>query len=323
MKRVIIQRLMTLPFLLLGISLLTFVLMTFTPGSYLDNLKMQRDIKPELIEAQKKQFGLDKPWWQQYFIWLKNVLQLNWGESYKYRIPVTQLIAQRLPATFLLSLTSTIFALLIAVPLGVLAAMYKDSIFDRITGLLAFLALSVPEFFLALLGLYVVAQTGWLPTGGLTSIEHEFLPWTGKILDIGHHLIMPTIVLGLSGAAGMMRIMRANFLDAIRAEFVITARAKGLPEMKVMFKHVLPNAINPLISSLGFIFAGLLSGSVLVENILNYPGLGRLTFEAFMSKDQFVVLASVMMGSCMLILGNLISDVLLAWSDPRIRAAYR
>ncbi len=319
MKDVILKRLITLPFLLLGISLMVFVLMSFTPGSFLDNLKMQRDITPELIEAQRAQFGLDKPWWQQYFVWLKNVAMFNWGESYKYRLPVTQLIAMHLPATLLLSLCSTLFALALAIPLGVLAAVFKDSIFDRISALLAFIALSIPEFFLAILGLYVVAQTGWLPTGGLTSIEHEFLSLSGKIIDVAHHLILPTFVLGLSGLAGMMRIMRANFLDVIRSEFVVTARAKGLSESVIMSKHVLRNAINPLLSSMGFIFASLLSGSVLVENILNFPGLGRLTYEAFMSKDQFVVMASVMMGSTMLILGNLVSDLLLAWSDPRMR----
>jgi peptide/nickel transport system permease protein len=319
MKELILKRLLTLPFLLFGISVMVFVLMSFTPGSFLDNLKMQRDITPEHIEAQKRQFGLDKPWWEQYFIWLKNVVMFNWGESYKYRLPVTQLIAMHLPATLLLSLCSTLFAFALAIPLGVLAAVYKDSIFDRISAFLAFIALSIPEFFLALLGLYVVAQTGWLPTGGLTSIEHEFLSPIGKILDVAHHLILPTLVLGLSGSAAMMRIMRANFLDVIRSEFVITARAKGLSEGVVMFKHVLRNAINPLLSSLGFIFAGLLSGSVLVENILNFPGLGRLTFEAFISKDQFVVMTSVMMGSTMLIVGNLLSDLLLAWSDPRMR----
>jgi peptide/nickel transport system permease protein len=319
MKDVILKRLITLPFLLLGISLMVFVLMSFTPGSFLDNLKMQRDITPELIEAQKAQFGLDKPWWQQYFIWLKNVMMFNWGESYKYRLPVTQLIAMHLPATLLLSLSSTIFALAFAIPLGVLAAVYKDSIFDRVSALLAFIALSIPEFFLALLGLYVVAQTGWLPTGGLTSIEHEFLSRGGKVIDVAYHLVLPTLVLGLSGVAGMMRIMRANFLDVIRSEFVVTARAKGLSESVIMFKHVLRNAINPLLSSMGFIFASLLSGSVLVENILIFPGLGRLTYEAFMSKDQFVVMASIMMGSTMLILGNLVSDLLLAWSDPRMR----
>lgn len=323
MKDVILKRLITLPFLLLGISLMVFVLMSFTPGSFLDNLKLQRDITPELIEAQKQQFGLDKPWWQQYFIWLKNVICFNWGESYKYRLPVTQLIAMHLPATFILSLCSTLFALTLAIPLGVLAAVYKDSIFDLISAALAFIALSVPEFFLAILGIYIVAQTGWLPTGGLTSIEHEFLTFSGRIIDMAYHLILPILVLSLSGLAGMMRIMRANFLDIIRSEFVMTARAKGVAENVIMFKHVLRNAINPLLSSMGFIFASLLSGSVLVENILNLPGLGRLTFEAFMSKDQFVVMASIMMGSTMLILGNLISDLLLAWSDPRMRHTKR
>ena len=234
-------------------------------------------------------------------------------------MPVTELLAQRIPATVVLSITSLLFAWGIAIPLGVLAAIHKDSFFDRVSALLAYAALSIPEFFLALLAVFFAAQTGWFPVGGLTSIEHEFMSPGARLLDYAHHLILPTFVLGASMIAGMMRIMRANFLDYMRAEFVDTARAKGLSEGRVMFKHVLRNAINPLITAFGFAFSSLLSGALLVENIMNYPGLGQLIFEAFLRQDQFVVMAAVMMGCLMLMLGNLLADLLLAWSDPRIR----
>jgi peptide/nickel transport system permease protein len=228
-------------------------------------------------------------------------------------------LAQRIPASLVLAVTSLLFAWGIAIPLGVLAAIYKDSIFDRLSALLAYAALSIPEFFLALLAVFFAAKTGWFPTGGLTSITHEFMSPVNQVLDYAAHLILPTIVLGASGVAGMMRIKRANFLDYMRAEFVTTARAKGMSEGRVMFKHVLRNAINPLITAFGFAFSALLSGALLVENVMNYPGLGQLVFDAFLKQDQFVVMAAVMMGSAMLILGNLFADLLLAWSDPRIR----
>jgi len=205
------------------------------------------------------------------------------------------------------------------IPLGVLAAIYKDSWFDRVSALLAYAALSIPEFFLALLAVFIAAKTGWFPTGGLTAIDHDFLPAWAQLLDYAHHLLLPTVVLGLSMVAGVMRLMRANFLDYMRAEFVTTARAKGLSEGKVTFKHVLRNAINPLITAFGFAFSGLLSGALLVENVMNYPGLGQPVFEAFLRQDQFVVVAAVLMGCIMLIVGNLLADLLLAWSDPRIR----
>jgi len=234
-------------------------------------------------------------------------------------LPVVDLIGQRLWATFLLSVSAFVFAWGIAIPLGVLAAVYKDSIFDRIASALAYAALSIPEFFLALLFVFVAAQTGWFPLGGATSIEYDYLNWFGKVGDRAYHLILPTLALGIGSVASIMRIMRANFLDTMRAEYVATARAKGLSEFAVIFKHTLRNAINPLVSSFGFAFSGLLSGALMVEIVLQYPGIGQLMYQSILREDQFVVLASVMMGCSMLVLGNLLADILLAWSDPRIR----
>jgi len=220
----IIRRLLFLIPLLLGITFLVSLLMSLAPGDFLTQVRMQRDISPEYIAALEQEFGLDQPWFVQYFLWLKNALTLNFGYSWTYKVLVIELLGQRLLATFLLSLGATLFAWLIAVPLGVLAAIYKDSIFDRISAALAYAALSFPEFFLALVAVYVAARTGWFPMGGFTSIEFEFLPWYGQILDIGTHLVLPIFVLGVGSIAG---IMRANFLDHIRADYVTTARAKG------------------------------------------------------------------------------------------------
>ena len=315
----IIRRLLTLIPLLFGITMLVFILMSLAPGDFLTPVRAQRDVPAELIAAIEVEFGLDQPWYVQYVKWLGNVFEGNLGHSWAYKLPVSDLIGQRIFATFLLSLCAFVFSWAIAIPLGVLAAIYKDSIFDRISAGLAYAALSIPEFFLALLLVFFAAQTGWFPMGGATSIEYEYMSWFEQMLDRAHHLILPTLALGIGSIARIMRIMRANFLDTIRAGFVTTARAKGQHEFIVMFKHVLRNAINPLVSAFGFAFSGLLSGALMVEIVLQYPGLGQLMYQSILREDQFVVLAAVMMGCTMLVLGNLLADILLAWSDPRIR----
>lgn len=313
------RRLLALIPLLLGITGLVFLLMSLAPGDFLTPVRAQRDVSPELIQSIEQQFGLNQPWYVQYVKWLGNVMTGNLGHSWAYKMPVVDLIGQRMFSTFLLSVSALVIAWGIAIPLGVLAAMYKDSIFDRISAFLAYAALSLPEFFLALLFMFFAAQSGLFPLGGATSIEYEFMSTGERILDRIHHLMLPALALGIGSVASIMRIMRANFLDAIRADYVKTARAKGLRERRVMFMHALRNAINPLISAFGFAFSGLLSGALMVEIVLHYPGLGQLMYQSILREDQFVVLASVMLGCTMLVLGNLLADLMLGWSDPRIR----
>jgi len=319
MFKYIFRRLFTIIPMLLGISFLVFILMYLAPGDVLSEARASRDISKEYIIEMEKLYGLNEPWYVQYGLWLKNVVTLNFGESWTYKMPVFDLLKQRVPATLTLAICALTFAWAIAIPLGVLAAIKKDSIFDRLSAMLAYAALSIPEFFLALLAVFFAARTGWFPIGGRTSITYSFMSGWEQFFDLAHHLILPTFVLGIGGVAGMMRIMRSNFLDHIRSEYVTTARAKGVPEGRIMFKHVFRNAINPLITSLGFAFSGLLSGALLVENVMNYPGLGLLVYDSFMKQDQYVVMAAVLVGCVMLMLGNLFADLLLAWVDPRIR----
>lgn len=319
MSAYILRRLLLMVPIVFVISFIVFALMTLAPGDFLDTARAQRDISAETIQQLEKQYGLDRPWLEQYGRWLGRMAGGDLGYSWTYKVPVLELIAQRLPATVALALASMALSWIIALPLGVLSAVRKDSLFDRTTALLSYAAISLPEFFLALLALFFAASTGLFPVGGLTSITSEFLPGPARFADYVWHMALPTLVLGLGGVAGALRIMRANFLDSIAADFVTTARAKGLSENVVMFKHVLRNAINPFITSLGFALSGLLSGALMVENIFNYPGLGQLTFQAFIRQDQFLVLASVVIGAVMLIAGNLLADVLLGLSDPRIR----
>jgi peptide/nickel transport system permease protein len=315
----ILRRFLAMIPLIFGITLLAFALMSLAPGDFLTPVRAQRDVPPELIDAIEKSFGLDQAWYVQYVKWLGNVFSGNLGHSWTYKLPVTDLIGQRLWATFLLSLSAFSFAWCLAIPLGVLTAIYRGSLLDRIVSFLAYSALSIPEFFLALLLVFFAAQTGLFPLGGATSIDYDYMSFWGQFWDRAWHLVLPTLALSIGSIASILRIMRANFLDVMAADFVRTARAKGLSAIRVNAVHVTRNALNPLISSFGFAFSGLLSGALMVEIVLQYPGLGQLMYQSILREDQFVVLASVMLGCVMLVLGNLIADVLLAWSDPRIR----
>jgi peptide/nickel transport system permease protein len=210
------------------------------------------------------------------------------------------------------------FTWLIAIPAGVYAAVHRGKLIDKAFGLLTTVGMSMPTFLMALLLLMFALATRWLPIGGLTSPDFYEKDVLGQFLDISQHLIIPVTVLTFVGLAGIQRQMRGNLLDVLRAEYVRTARAKGLPEDRVIYHHALRNAINPLITLLGFEFAALLSGAALTETVLAYPGLGRLTLEAVLTKDMNLVMASLMLGSIMLIMGNLLADVLLKFVDPRI-----
>ena len=250
MTAFILRRLFSLVPLLLVVSLLVSLLMYLAPGDFLTQARAAKDISPELIEQQERQLGLvdaqGEPtrWFVRYGRWLANVspikygpwvgkdergLHFGWpyfGESWTYKVEVLSLLKQRVPATFLLSFTSITFAWMIAIPLGVLAAIYKDSIFDRISALFAYAALSIPEFFLAILAVYFAAVTGLFPEGGRSSVESEFYTPAAQFVDYAYHLILPTIALGLGGVAGMMRVMRANFIDYMRSEFVTASGQK-------------------------------------------------------------------------------------------------
>jgi peptide/nickel transport system permease protein len=315
----ILKRLLHMIPLLLGVSLLTFLLMALSPGNYFTTLSQNPQISPETIASLKARFHLDRPWYVQYFFWLKNILSGDFGYSMAYKIPATSLILQRLWNTFVLSFFGLIIAWGIALPLGIWAAMKKGTWVDHACSFIAFLGLSIPDILLALLALWFAAATGWFPVGGAASPLHDLLSPGQRLWDSVHHLILPAIVLAASDLAGVMRQMRSNLLDTLRAEYVTAARARGLGEGWVVYKHALRNAVNPLLTMFGYSLAGLLSGAFIVENIMAWPGLGRLTMEAFMQKDSYLVVDCVVMATALLVVGNFIADLLLAWSDPRIR----
>ena len=210
---------------------------------------------------------------------------------------------------------------LVGIPLGILAAIKKETAFDRALTVISSIGMAIPSFFFAILLLIFAVKTGWFPVGGLTSYNFNELSLIGKFLDLSKHLVLPTVVLFTISLSGLQRQMRANMLEVLDSDYVKFARAKGLSEFKVIFKHALRNAINPMITLLGFEFAGLLSGAALTEYVFQYPGLGRLILEAVMKSDINLIMASLMMGTIMLILGNLIADILLMLTDPRVRGA--
>lgn len=319
MFRYILRRLLQMIPLVLGITLVSFGAMQLAPGDYLDQMKQNPQVRPETIERLREDFGLNKPPIVQYGYWLKNAVQGNFGESFTYKEPAFQLIKSRVYYTLLLAVCAGILSWVIAIPLGIYVATHRNSWLDRVINFLAFAGISLPGFFVALLAMRFAQQTGWLPVGGATSVNYDQLSHGEKILDTGKHLILPVLVLGLRGVAGLMRQMRGNLLDVLSENYILAARARGLSERAVIIKHATRNAINPLITLIGFEISGLLAGAALVENVMAWPGLGRLLLESVQSQDLYVSMAAFVMGAILLILGNLIADILLAITDPRIK----
>jgi peptide/nickel transport system permease protein len=319
----IVKRLLQATITLLFASALCFLISEIAPGDYLDTLKQDPQITPERIAALSEQFGLDKPAIVQYFRWLWRILtRFDFGQSFVYFRSVSSLLIERVPATLLLAIASIILTWTVAIPLGILSAVQQDSRVDRVLRILSYVGQGFPSFITALIFL-IIAQflSPVFPVGGMTSINHDQLSLIGKILDIAWHMLLPTIALSITSFAGLQRLMRGQLLDVLRQDYIQTARAKGLPENKVIYVHALRNAINPLVTLLGFEFASLLGGSFIAEYFFNWPGLGRLTLQALQAQDKYLVMASLMMGAAMLIIGNLLADLLLKAVDPKIKLA--
>ena len=319
MRAYVLRRvLQTLP-LLFGISLLTFLLLQLAPGDFLNQMAENPAISADTIEAMRRRFGLDQPWYTQYGMYVRNILlRFDFGESFSRHQPVFVVLREGLANTLLLAIVSAFVTWGLAIPLGIWAAVRQHSWVDRLLSLLAFIWLSIPEILSGLLLLMFAARTGWFPVGGMRSIDYDDLTTFSKFIDVAHHLALPALVVGLIPLASRMRQMRGNLLDVLRLDYVTTARSKGLDERVVVFKHALRNALNPMITLFGYTLGALVSGSFIAEIIFSWPGLGRLTLDAILTQDQYLVMGSVLMASVVLIAGNLIADLLLAAVDPRI-----
>lgn len=316
-KYILKRILQTIPLLLI-VSVVSFALIRLSPVDPLAELRLNPSISQETLNRERERLGLDKNIAVQYGLWAKSFIKGDLGITSNGE-SVAQKLKERIPNTLLLTTIVIFLTWLVGVPLGILAAVRWKSPLDRILTVLTSIGMAIPSFFFAVLLLIFAVKTGWFPIGGLTSSNFIEMSLGEKIIDITKHLILPVTVLFTVSLAGLQRQMRGNLLDVLDSDYVKFARAKGISEFKVIFKHALRNAINPMITLLGFEFAGLLSGAALTEYVFQYPGLGRLILEAVMKSDINLVMASLMMGAIMLILGNLIADLLLIFTDPRIR----
>jgi peptide/nickel transport system permease protein len=318
----ILKRLGLMIPLLLGITLVSFLVIHLAPGTPTD---MQTTLNPKAsLEAQKRLrelYGLDKPLMVQYWDWLSRLSRLDFGRSFAPdRRPVWDKIKDRIGITLSLNFMSLIIILMVAIPIGVIAAYRAHSWFDKGTTLLVFFGFAMPTFWLALLlimffGVYL----DWLPISGLTSLNFRQFTFWGKVEDLGAHVILPVLVAAFGGLAGMSRYMRGNMLEVIRQDYIITARAKGLPERVVIFKHALRNALLPVITILGLSLPGLIGGSVIFESIFAIPGMGQLFYGAVMARDYPLVMGELVIGAVLTLVGNMLADLGYALVDPRIR----
>lgn len=305
--------------LLVGVSVLCFCFSVLAPGSFFDDMKLNPQISPATVAALRSQYGIDQPLPLRYGRWLKSVFRGEWGYSFAYNCPVRDLLWVRARNTLLLTTLATLLAWLIAVPLGVWIANHRGGWGDRMGLAGTSLLLSVPELVIALMLLYWVVRTHALPVGGMVSIGFDEFGTRGKLMDLVAHLIVPTATLVLASLPLLVRHIRASMIEVLQAPFVLAARAHGVKGARLLFRYALPAAANPLSSLFGLSIGGLLSGSLLVEVITGWPGLGPLLLEAAMARDVYVVVGAVMASTFFMILGSILADVLLVVVDPRVR----
>lgn len=321
MRTYLIKRFLQMIPLLIGISIISFSIMHLAPGGPLD-LMISPDLTPEDMARMQERFGLNDPVHIQYFRWAGELLRGNFGISFRTGRPVIDMIMARLPHTILLNVCVMIFSLSFAIPIGVLSAVKQYSIMDTIATFVAFFGISMPNFWLGMLMIYLFAvRLGWLPTSGASTyrwtVETVGLFWV--IIDRAKYLIMPTIVLGTSQMAFLTRYMRSSMLQVIREDYVRTARAKGLSERVVVYKHAMRNALIPIVTIMALMIPGLLGGSVITETIFSWPGVGLLSFNAILQRDYPIVLAFNVIGAVLTLVFMLVADILYVLVDPRIR----
>ncbi len=307
-----------------GITIISFTVIHLAPGSPTD---METTLNPLAGEAARQRletlYGLDKPLHEQYFNWLKRLAHLDFGNSMSSDSrPVLEKIMERLPLTVGMNVAALILTLSIAIPIGVISAWKQNSWLDRSITILVFLAFAMPGFWLALLlMLFFGIENAWLPISGLTSLNYEHLSPMGKAWDIISHLILPITVYTIGGIAGMSRFTRSSMLEVLRQDYILTARAKGLPTNKIIFHHALRNALLPVITLLGLSIPGLIGGSVIIESIFALPGLGQLFYAAVMARDYTMIMGNLVLGAVLTLLGNVLADIAYGFTDPRIRIA--
>ncbi len=326
MLNYIIRRLLIIIPELFLISILAFIVIQLPPGDYLTTYIMRLQasgavINESIVENLKRQYGLDRPMYVQYFIWIKNIItQGNFGVSFSYDLPVIDLIKERIPMTLTISLLSLAVTWIIAFPIGIYSATHQYSPFDHLFTFLSFVGVSMPAFLLALIAVWFLYKFTGHAVIGVFSLEYLDQPWSfAKLMDMIKNIWLPVIVVGIAGIASMVRVIRAMMLDEIRKLYVTAARAKGLPEYKVLVKYPLRVAVNPTISSIGWLFPALISGESVVGIVLNLQTIGPLLLSASLAQDMYLAGSIVLILGTLTVIGMFISDLLLAWLDPRVR----
>lgn len=307
------------------VSIVTFLIIQLPPGDYLDTLAAelsdQGGLDSGTMAALREQYGLGQPLFVQYWKWISGiVMQGDFGLSFEKNLPVGDLIWDRLGWTFAISLMTLLFIWAVALPIGIYSAVRKYSFGDYAATFFGFIGLAVPNFLLALIMMYVAFKYFGQSVGGLVSPEYLDAPWTwDKYIDLFKHIWMPIVVVGTSGAAALIRIMRANLLDELYRPYVVTARAKGMSEFQLLMRYPVRVALNPFLSTIGWILPTLVSGEIIVAVVMNLPTTGPLLLRALLVQDMYLAGSLILIVSLLTVLGTLISDLLLAWIDPRIR----
>lgn len=328
MLKYVLKRLLYVVPTMFIISILVFVTIQLPPGDYVTQmLEAMRNQtggttwSPEFTEAMRDRYGLNEPVTTQYVKWISNIiLKGDFGYSFQNSEPAEKIIWDRMGMTLVISFSSLIFTWAVALPIGVLSAVKQHSLADYFFSFIGFIGLGTPSFLIALVLMFIAFKYGNVSLSGLFSPEFENAPWSlAKVLDLLNHLWIPMIIIGLTGTAGLIRVMRANLLDELHKPYVETARAKGLPEWKLLIKYPLRHAMNPFVSTLGWVLPGLIAGEAIVSIVLNLPTTGPILLNSLLQQDMFVAAGFLMLLSLLTIIGMLLSDILLAWLDPRIR----
>lgn len=324
MAAYIIRRLIYMIPTIIIISLIAFTVIQLPPGDFLTSYIVQLEsqgaqVTDEQVQSLKQRYGLGQPFYKQYTKWIWGILQGDFGMSWNWNQPVRELIAERLPFTLVISLSTLLFTYIVAIPIGIYSAVKQYSIGDYLFTTFGFLGLSIPNFLLALVLMFIFFTYFGVSIGGLFSSEYRDAAWSwGKLLDLINHLWIPIIVIGTAGTAGMIRIMRGVLLDELGKDYISTARAKGVKEWKVVIKHAVRIAINPLISQAAFRLPRIISGAAITSIVLGLPTTGPLLLEALQTQDMYLAGSFIFLLSILTVIGTFLSDILLAWIDPRI-----
>lgn len=326
MLQYIIKRILYMIPTLLVISMVSFIIIQLPPGDYLDTLiatmaSQGEDVNYEAMRALEDRYGLGQPIYVQYYKWISNIiLRGDFGQSFTWNKAVSEIIWDRLLLTFVLSLASLLFVWVVAFPVGIYSAVKQYSVGDYIATFLGFIGLATPNFMIALILMYIAFKVFNQSVGGLFSPEYIDAAWSwARVGDLLAHLWIPVIIIGTAGTAGLIRIMRANLLDELKKPYVTTARAKGVSETRLLFKYPVRTALNPFVSTVGWVLPELVSGEAIVAIVLSLPTTGPILLRALLQQDMYLAGSFIMMLSTLTVVGTLVSDLLLAWLDPRIR----